>query len=59
VRKKKIAAIVEVNMKLTIHFSKTLCAIFFITLLGYQSSPDFETLRKEILDLHKKTIEAH
>ncbi len=46
-------------MKLTIHFSKLLCAIFFITLLGCQSSPDFEVSRKEILDLHKKTIEAH
>ena len=27
--------------------------------IGCQSSPDFEALRKEILDLHKKTIEAH
>jgi hypothetical protein len=32
-KRKKIASILEVNMKLTIHFSKLLCAVFFITLL--------------------------
>jgi len=58
-KRKKNAATPEASMKLMIHFSKLLYAIFFITLLGCQSSPDFETLRKEILDLHKKTIEAH
>ena len=33
--------------------------LFLTTLIGCQSSPDFDALKSEILDLHQKSIEAH
>ena len=38
---------------------KIILVLFTVTLIGCQSSPDFEVIRSEILALHKKTIEAH
>ena len=31
----------------------------FVTFIGCQSSPDFDSLRSEILDLHRTLIDAH
>ena len=43
-------------------FRNTVKILFILVTLGFtccQSSPDFEILRAELLDIHKKFIEAH
>lgn len=46
-------------MNLTKDFLKIILVLFTLNLIACQSSPDFDALRKEILDLHKATINAH
>ena len=38
---------------------KILVIILAIGLTGCQTSPDFETMKAELLDIHKKFIDAH
>ncbi len=38
---------------------KLIFVCFFLIIFDCQSSPDFEKLRSEILELHKTTIDAH
>ena len=38
---------------------KLIFACFILVFFGCHSSPDFEKLRSEILELHKTTIDAH
>ncbi|HEX9972813.1 MAG TPA: hypothetical protein VGD14_12140, partial [bacterium] len=45
-------------MNFILHFSKLILALFSLTFIACQSNPDFEALRSEILELHKKTIDA-
>ncbi len=49
----------EVNMNLIRCLSRVMLFFFTLMLIGCQSSPDFEALRSEILELHKATIDAH
>jgi hypothetical protein len=46
-------------MKSIAGVSKILMIPFILTLYACQSKPDIEALRSEILDLHKRMIEAH
>jgi hypothetical protein len=49
----------ELSMNFRAHMLNTVLILFSIALLGCHSQPDFETLRSEILELHKSAIEAH
>ena len=41
------------------NFMKIILVLLSLTFIECQSSPDFEALRSEILDLHKALIDAH
>lgn len=40
-------------------FLRMILVLITLNLIGFHSSPDFEVLRSEILDLHKGNIDAH
>ena len=46
-------------MKSSIYCILVVIAVFALILTGCQSKPDFETLRSEILALHRATVQAH
>ena len=46
-------------MIFTQNFMKIIIALFVLTSINCQRTPDFEALRSEILELHKATIDAH
>ena len=46
-------------MIFTQNFMKIIIALFVLTSINCQRTPDFEALRLEILELHQSTIDAH
>ena len=46
-------------MNLAKDLTRAILAFFVLNLIACQQSPDFETLRSEILGIHKSFIEAH